>query len=68
MPDLPTITVTDEQSTRCIAAWGSVSAYREWLRAQVIAYVRATERAAATADLTAAYTARLDTIDTTDPA
>ena len=39
MPTLPTLTVTDAQANRMIAAWGSTAAYKEWLKEQVIQYV-----------------------------
>lgn len=45
MPDLPTITVTTAQAQRCLAAWGSVESYREWLAGSVRDYVRHAERA-----------------------
>jgi hypothetical protein len=43
MPDLPTLTVTQAQADRMLAAWGSASNYKEWLKNQVIAYVVAKE-------------------------
>lgn len=39
MPTLPTFTVTDAQAQRMLAAWGSVSEYRRWLREQIAMYV-----------------------------
>lgn len=39
MPDLPTLTVTQTQADRMIAAWGSAAAYRAWLKEQIIAFV-----------------------------
>lgn len=66
MPDLPTITVTDAQAVRCLAAWGSVAAYKSWLQGQVVDYVKGAERAAALADVLAAQQAALAAIDTTD--
>lgn len=67
MPDLPTLTVTTEQSDRCLAAWGSVPAFREWLAASVSAYVKATERAAVLASAQDAALALLAAIDESDP-
>lgn len=43
MPTLPTLTVTDAQATRMIAAFGSAEAYRTWLKEQIIDYVVAKE-------------------------
>jgi hypothetical protein len=39
MPALPTLTVTDEQANRMLAAWGSTNAYTEWLKNQIIDFV-----------------------------
>lgn len=46
MPELPTITVTDEQATRMLAAFGSAEAYREWLVEGIKDYVVTQERQA----------------------
>lgn len=35
MPFMPTVEVTDEQANRLLAAFGSIDAYRTWLRAQL---------------------------------
>lgn len=67
MPALPTLTVSDEQAARCLAAWGSVGAYKAWLAGEVAGYVRATERAAALADAQDAALAALAAIDDSDP-
>ena len=67
MPALPTLTITDDQATRCLAAWGSVAAYKAWLAAEVAGYVRATERAAILADVLAAQELALAGIDDSDP-
>lgn len=57
MPTLPTLTLTDAQATRCLAAWGSTENYRTWLRGQVAGFVIAAERSqAATAYLEAEAT------------
>ena len=53
MPALPTLTITDEQAERCIAAYGSVAAYKTWLREQVSEHVLAVERTAAERSLRA---------------
>lgn len=45
MPDLPTLTVTQAQADRCLAAYGTVENYRAWLRAQVRRYVLTSESA-----------------------
>jgi hypothetical protein len=39
MPTLPTLTVTQEQADRMIAAWGSAASYSEWLKQQIIDFV-----------------------------
>lgn len=39
MPDLPTLTVTQEQADRMIAAYGSVANYRAWLKQKIVAFV-----------------------------
>lgn len=43
MPDLPTITVTQVQADRMIAAYGSVDNYKAWLKDQIIQYVTMVE-------------------------
>lgn len=67
MPTLPTLTISDEQAARCLAAWGSVAGYKQWLAVQVRDYVKGAERAAALADVLAAQQAALAAIDDTDP-
>jgi hypothetical protein len=39
MPTLPTLTVTDEQATRMLAAWGSAAEYSKWLKDEIIEFV-----------------------------
>lgn len=39
MPTLPTLTVTDAQANRMLAAWGSTGEYTNWLQDQIIEYV-----------------------------
>ena len=39
MPQLPTLTVTDVQAARIIAAFGTVEAYKEWLKERLINHV-----------------------------
>lgn len=66
MPNLPTLTVTDAQASRITAAFGSVTAYKQWLKEKIIEHVldfedrefdsqymeqRATRRAQAESDL-----------------
>lgn len=46
MPQLPTLTITTEQADRCIAAWGSVTAYKQWLAEEVKDFVLTKERLA----------------------
>lgn len=43
MPDLPTLTVTQAQADRMLAVFGTVEAYREWLRESIINHVLAEE-------------------------
>lgn len=35
MPNLPTVSVTQEQADRILAAFGSVASYTDWLKRQV---------------------------------
>jgi hypothetical protein len=44
VPNLPTLTVTDEQAARLLAVFGSVDAYKAWLRETLKAYVLEQER------------------------
>ena len=44
MPTLPTITVTDAQAQRMLAAYGSVDNYKKWLTKQIIEFVIRTEQ------------------------
>lgn len=39
MPTLPTLTVTQAQADRLLAAFGSTAAYKEWLKDALIGYV-----------------------------
>jgi hypothetical protein len=39
MPALPTLTVTDEQANRMLAAWGSAENYSAWLKSEIIEFV-----------------------------
>lgn len=43
MPALPTITVTDAQATRMLAAYGSPANYITWLTNAIIDYVTGSE-------------------------
>lgn len=45
MPDLPTLTVTQAQADRMLAAYGSVANYRQWLKEQIIEHVTIIEMA-----------------------
>jgi hypothetical protein len=45
MPNLPTLTVTEEQADRLLAVFGSVDAYKEWLKTTLINYVVSQEAA-----------------------
>jgi len=35
MPNLPSITVTDTQLAKCVAAFGDAAGYKAWLKAAV---------------------------------
>lgn len=39
MPTLPTVTVTQTQADRMLAAYGSVTAYKQWLVKMIKEYV-----------------------------
>lgn len=39
MPTLPTLTVTQEQADRMLAAWGSAAKYTDWLKQEIIEFV-----------------------------
>ena len=39
MPTLPTLTVTQAQADRLLAAFGSQAAYKQWLKDNIIAFV-----------------------------
>jgi hypothetical protein len=68
VPALPTLTITAEQAERCIAAYGSVAAYKQWLREQVAGHVLAVERGAAIAGLREQMLAAQAIVDTSpDP-
>jgi len=64
MPALPTLTVSQAQADRLLAAFGSVAAYKQWLKDSLVQYVIDAEnvskfdavrqdQAASEADLTA---------------
>lgn len=40
---LPTLTVTDAQAQRMLAAYGTTDNYKAWLRSQIIDFVKAYE-------------------------
>lgn len=44
MPQLPTLTVTDEQAQRLLAAFGSVENYKAWLKDALVMRVLDHER------------------------
>lgn len=44
MPNLPTLTVTDAQADRMLAAWGTIDHYKAWLQQQIIEFVIEAER------------------------
>lgn len=67
MPDLPTLTVTTAQAQRCLAAWGSVAAYKEWLADSVRRYVRGAERAAVLDPIQQQLRDALAALDADDP-
>lgn len=47
---LPTISIRDEHADRVIAAFGDVTAYKAWLREQVVSYVVGVEQRAMQAE------------------
>lgn len=53
MPTLPTLTVTDEQANRMLAAYGSVDEYTKWLKNSIIDYVISYEAKAMNANFRA---------------
>lgn len=77
MPTLPTLTVTDDQATRILAAYKAkfgtttdaetVKAYKAWLQDQVVEAVLAFEHERAKADAEAQIAADLDTLRATLP-
>lgn len=67
MPALPTVTVSDAQAARCLAAWGSVAAYKEWLRGSVRDYVLAAERVRVLGPLQQQMQAALAALAADDP-
>lgn len=64
MPTLPTLTATDPQVARITAAYGSVPAYKDWLKAQIKAYVFAVESRAIQTQATADAEAKRVEVDT----
>lgn len=62
MTDLPTISVTDEQAARLLAAFGTVDAYRTWLRARLVDYVLDQEQKRMAAEALAEQRAALDAL------
>lgn len=55
MPALPTLTVTQAQADRMIAAYGSVTAYKQWLRESIAAFVAHRETQATLDQINASY-------------
>jgi hypothetical protein len=47
MPDLPTLTVTANQATRLLAAFGDTAGYKRWLRRSLVMEVERREVQAA---------------------
>lgn len=58
MPALPTLNVSDAQAQRITKAFGSVSAYKEWLKGQIIDFVINNEEQALMAQYVADRQAR----------
>lgn len=44
MPNLPTLTVTDEQATRLLAVFGDAAGYKTWLKQRLRDHVLGVER------------------------
>lgn len=62
MPDLPTVTVTQEQHDLIMNAFGNVDAYEAWLISNVNSYVLAVENNNLTTEKAAEISAALEII------
>lgn len=67
MPDLPTLTVTQTQSDRMLAAYGTVANYKTWLAKAIKDYVAAAELQAFQEQHAAAYDALIAEIKSALP-
>lgn len=64
MPELPTLTVSDAQAARLMAAFGSVVDYKAWLRRQLVDHVTRYEMATINAETDALRRQRLEEVAT----
>lgn len=62
MPDLPTVTVTQEQHDLIMNAFGNLDAYEAWLISNVNSYVLAVENNNLTTEKAAEISAALEII------
>jgi hypothetical protein len=62
MPDLPTLTVTDAQAKRLLAAFGGVPQYKAWLRQRLVEVVQQYERVTVSAAVQAYQDSLLEQI------
>lgn len=62
MPDLPTVTVTQEQHDLIMNAFGNIDAYEAWLISNVNSYVLAVENNNLTTEKAAEISAALEII------
>lgn len=67
MPTIPTLTVTQEQADRVLAAFGTVNAYKQWLAGEIRDYVRTQERLTLMETKRNETKAGLAAIDSSDP-
>lgn len=73
MPDLPTVTLTQSQFDRVVAAFPGktlaekASAYKAWLVMHLIDYVKTTELAGFEADLRTQLDAKVDELEASLP-
>ena len=62
MPNLPTLTVTDDQATRILAVFHDAPTYRRWLRDRVVETVLRAERTVLEGEAAAETTAALEAL------
>lgn len=62
MPDLPTVSVTQDQHDLILNAFGNTAAYEAWLISNVNSYVLAVENNSLTAEKAAEISAALEAV------